>query len=193
MSESEITKLCRCIYRKHQRALDMIYEHRPDLQEEIRILLEDLVKEADGLTLAHSTKTYIRFFPPEWDVPALKINETGSSSEQLLLFYFKNEQNRLRLRLVIGSGETEVVHRLFEMADEKASSTPLQTFYKEPNQKQNTIFLKPILESNQYEDVSVDELEQKIRKAWEVFLERELPAIKIALKEQDWIWEGEEA
>lgn len=189
VSESKIAQLCRRIYRKHQRALDMIYEHRPDLQEEIKIILENLVKEADELTLAHSTKTYIRFFPPEWNVPALKINETGSPGEQLLLFYFKNEQDRLRLRLVIGSGEPDIVRRLFEMAEEKSSSTPLRTFYKKPNQKQNTIFLKPILESDQYEDISVDKLEQKIRKEWDVFLERELPAIKAALREQEWIWE----
>ena len=189
VSDLEIAQLCQRIYRKHQRALDMIYEYRPDLQEEIREILVSLIEKEDGLVLAHSTKTYIRFYPSEWDVPALKINETGSSSKQLLLFYFKNEQDRLRLRLVIGSGETEVVHRLFKMAEEETSSNPLRTFYKKPNQKKNSIFLKPVLETNQYEDTSINELEQKIKKEWKIFLERDLPDIKDAFREQDWIWE----
>ena len=49
MDESQIAELCRRIYRKHQRALDLIYEYRPDLQEEIRHLLETLIKEKEAV------------------------------------------------------------------------------------------------------------------------------------------------
>ena len=35
MSDSEIAELCRQIYRRHQRALDLIFEHRPDLQKDL--------------------------------------------------------------------------------------------------------------------------------------------------------------
>lgn len=188
VTESEIAKLCRRIYRKHQRALDMIYEYRPDLQEEIREILVSLVEKADGLTLAHSTKTHIRFYPSAWDIDSLKSNDTWVPSGQLLLFYFRNDPDRLRLKLGIGHGRPEVSRLLFEMAKKKTKNTPLQTFFKKPSKKRNTIFLRPFLESNHYESLSIDELEDRIKSDWDHFLKRDLPKIIKVLEEEEWLW-----
>jgi hypothetical protein len=191
VTESEIAQLCRRIYRKHQRALDMIYEYRPDLQEEIRQVLVDLVEKESGLTLAYSTKTHIRFFPSEWDISKLKADETWVHGGQLFLFYFKNEQERLRLKLAVGPGKPEISRRLFEMARQNEKSTPLQTFFKKPNRKQNTIYIRPFLDPEHYENVSVDDLEQRVQNEWDLFLKRDLPDIKDTIRKQKWIWEGE--
>ena len=54
VSESEIADLCRKIYRKHQRALDLIYEYRPDQQEAIRDIVVKLIESEPSLVLDHS-------------------------------------------------------------------------------------------------------------------------------------------
>lgn len=69
VNESEMIKLCQRIYRKHRKALDLIYEYRPDQQEEI---LEKVIQESLHLIPDHSVKSYIRFTCSEWDVSALK-------------------------------------------------------------------------------------------------------------------------
>ena len=36
VSDSDIAELCRSIYQKHKQALDLIFEHRPDQQAQIK-------------------------------------------------------------------------------------------------------------------------------------------------------------
>ncbi|HEY3283321.1 MAG TPA: PD-(D/E)XK nuclease family protein, partial [Armatimonadota bacterium] len=91
VGESDIDSLCQTIYQKHRRALDLIYERRPDRQALIHPLLEGLVQQASGLEVDHSTKTIIRFVPTEWRVPALlKGDGTWTPSGMMLLFWFEN-------------------------------------------------------------------------------------------------------
>ena len=71
VSESKIAELCRKIYRKHQRALDMIYEYRPDKQAEIHAILESIVRSEPSLVLDYSSKSSILFAPRSWDTPVL--------------------------------------------------------------------------------------------------------------------------
>src|SRR5581483_935968 len=61
VSESDIAELCRRIYSKHQRALDLIYEHRPDQQATIQTLLKNLIQKTPGLVLDSHPKRFSRF------------------------------------------------------------------------------------------------------------------------------------
>ncbi len=49
VGDPEVVDLCRSIYRKHQRALDLIYKYRPDTRAEIRNLLEDIIRNEPHL------------------------------------------------------------------------------------------------------------------------------------------------
>lgn len=60
MENEELAELCKKIYKRHQRALDLIYEYRPDQQAEIRELLDTLIKSCPECELDTSSKTYIR-------------------------------------------------------------------------------------------------------------------------------------
>ncbi len=188
VKESEIVELCQKIYRKHQRALDLIYEYRPDLQQDIRSLVEAVIQERSDLKLAHSTKTYIRFLPREWDVPGLKGGSEWVPQGHILLFEFVNGADSLKLKLTIGPGRPGFTRRLFELAQQKAG-TPLTTFYKRPNSKWNSIYLRNILTRSDYSDAALDSLEPKIRKKWKEFLEQDLPAIQAVLRNQPWFGE----
>jgi len=61
VEDSEIADLCRQIYRRHQRALDLIFEHRPDRLAEVQAILLDLVASRDDLILDTSAKQVVRF------------------------------------------------------------------------------------------------------------------------------------
>jgi hypothetical protein len=117
VSESEISELCRRIYRKHQRALDLIYEYRPDQQLAISETLENLIKQEQILETDQCSKSYIRFIPKEWDVPLLRQGTGWTRSKRILMFEFGNFVNRLVLKLIIGPGPTETRQRLFSIAE----------------------------------------------------------------------------
>lgn len=192
VSESDIAELCHRIYQKHQRALDLIYEHRPDQQATIQTILENLIHKTADLALddpdAH-LKRNIRFVVQEWK-NAPKLEEEGKGwtpSHRILLFEFQNAVDSLMLRLYIGPGPKETRLRLFNMATQKK---PLFQPAKALKNKWNSIFQRSFLRSEDYEDAGDDELEAEIRKYWTAFLENDLPKIKSALKAEDWIWQS---
>ncbi|MCL5257176.1 MAG: PD-(D/E)XK nuclease family protein, partial [Chloroflexi bacterium] len=104
VGESEIDLLCRQIYRKHQRALDIVFERRPDRQSEVRVMVEELIRATPGLVLDRTSKTYIDFGVSAWDVPALLVGKGYTISGRILTFEFANNVDNLKLRLVIGPG-----------------------------------------------------------------------------------------
>ena len=59
VSESEISKLCQKIYQKHHKALDMIFEHKPDLQADIRNHLETLIADTPDILKDQMSKSYV--------------------------------------------------------------------------------------------------------------------------------------
>jgi len=186
VSESEIAELCRKIYRKHQRALDLIYEYRPDQQAAIREILVTLIQSEEALVKDYCVKTYIRFYPKDWDTPVLLQGEGWTSSGQILLFEFGNFPNRLRLSLIIGPGLLELRQRLFAMAQD---TRPLKPAYRGLGKRFNTIYTRDFLKARSYENASIDELEAEIKAKWEQFLKNDLPTIRDILREQSWIWE----
>jgi hypothetical protein len=176
VSESEIAELCQAIYRKHRRALDMIYEHKPDRQGEIRDLLSNLIKEAPQLVQDASSKTYIRFALTEWDdVPDLKKGDgRWTPSKRILLFEFENNlggRERLELKLRIGRGEQTVRQRLLDIA---LAHKPLFNPAKVLGNTQNEIFSRTFLPPKSYSD---DDFEARISERWKTFLDADLPEI----------------
>jgi len=187
VGDSEIARLCQQIYRKHQRALDLIYEHRPDPQAAIRIMALDLMENTPGLALESRGKQFIRFAIPEWDVPILMAGTGWTSSGRMLLFEFVNWPNEVRLVLTIGPGPTNTRKRLFEMA--LANQPLFQDVSGGLKTKYNWVFSSPVLTAESYEDVGDEERERKIRKRWVEILETDLPRIDTVLKKEGWIWQ----
>jgi hypothetical protein len=186
VSESEIAILCRRIYRKHQRAIDLIYEYRPDLQEEIKELLEDVISNESRVILDHGSKTYIRFSPVEWETPVLLAGKGWTASGRMLLFQFANRPNHLNLHLVLGPGPLETRQKIFEIA--QTHKPPFKPAFKALGKNHNTIFQRSILTANTLEGTSLEDLEDEIRNKWQQFLDKDLPSIHKILKEHDWIW-----
>jgi hypothetical protein len=189
LSETEIAELCRRIYRKHQRALDLIFEFRTDIQAEIQDILLDLIENQADLSKDHSGKSIIRFAPRAWDTPRLTQCQGWTESCRTLLFEFWNRANRLSLKLVLGPGPEEARKALFELA---VNNPPLlRPAYKALNYKYNTIYQKTFLTEKFYTEEGSEEREAEIRKKWAQFWEHDLPGIDAILRQQPWIWENE--
>lgn len=185
VSDSEIVELCRRIYRKHQKALDLIFEHRPDQQAEIRELLEKIVQETLGLILDHCTKGYIRFLPESWDsIPQIKAGRGWTPTGRILLFEFENLSNALTLRLQIGPGPDDTRQKLLDMA--RTHQPPLKPASKTLNQQWNSIYRRSFLKPKDYEDADGEQLEKEIRKHWAEFVGGDLPKIMDVLNEEKW-------
>ncbi len=193
VGESEIAELCRRIYQKHQRALDLIYEYRPDWQGIIRDVLERLITNTPGLVMDTSQKQYIRFAPVEWDVPTLLAGSGWTTSGRILLFVFYNFPDSLTLNLLIGPGPEEILTGLFALVD--AKQPPFKPS-KKPSKKVGKIwyqiYSQLFLQKASYGSTS-EELMQEITKRWERFVEHDLPQIMAAVRGEAWIWERQEA
>ena len=189
LSESEIDELCRKIYRKHQKALDLIYEYKPDLQSDLQELVETVIGETPGMALDHCSKSYIRFGLEDWDIPILLQGQGWTRSKRIMLFEFLNDEQSLRLKLTIGPGPLEVRQKLHALSF--GEYPPLKTAFKALGKQFNTVYLREFLSKKDYEDASLDDLEVKVRKHWEEFIRGDLEKIKAILRKQDWLWEEE--
>jgi hypothetical protein len=177
VSESETAELAQRIYRRHQRALDLIFEHRPDLQLEISDYLIGLIDSTDGLVRDYCSKTYIRFSPEEWDsIPALQLSEGWTRSGRILLFEFRSPENRLTLTLGIGPGPGQIRQALFDFAHDHADVFvgALPKLYA----KWTTIYNILIVKRTDSEGVSLEDLMPTIDQAWERFMTNAFPSIR---------------
>lgn len=186
VGDSEIARLSRQIYRKHQRAIDLIYEHRPDIQAEIRAILDDLINNDPELQRDSGGKNIIRFVVQGWDTPTLLTSEGWTRSKRILMFEFWSNPNNLTLGLVVGPGSEESREKLFSVARSNPDA------FEEPWKAAGAwyvLFSREFLDGRMYEDATDNEREEKIRRHWTEFLEEDLPRIDATLKQESWIWQ----
>ncbi len=190
MPDEEIQELCTRIYRKHQLALDLIYEHRPDMQAEIRDALLEMIKaDPTEFTLDVSNKTWIRFRPVSWGRPELQRGQGWTKTGMIVLFEFFNSTprnaNSLGLRLTLGPGDQNVRRQIYEAATNTGSP-----FIQDPrglSTKWVKLFWKEILptaEWEEYEDsLDYESLRSRLQEAWSAFKSNELPRIKEVIEQ----------
>jgi hypothetical protein len=188
VSDSEIAELCRKLYREHQQALDLIYEHRPDLQYDLSEMLKELIVETAptaGLVLDHSTKTYIRFAVEDWDQFPVQLSGHGwVPSDRILVFEFDNATDRLSLKLIIGPGPQPVRRGIHQALQDRRKLFSLAG--GSTNKKYKTVYKKIFLTSRDYEEGDWDGLVEKVERRWQQFLDRDLPRIRQAVQEIPW-------
>jgi thiamine phosphate synthase YjbQ (UPF0047 family) len=174
VDESDVARLCQRIYRKHKQAIDLIIEHRPDLQATIREYLESLIRRSERFVLDESTKTAIRFVPKHWDDLNLQVGE-WTSTGKILLFEFQNRTDSLKLKLLIGPGDREVREALFLMAQRNRPF--LHTTTRVLGQKWNEIFSREFVSPKSYAQGAEEDFNAEIEERWNQFLKSDFPQI----------------
>jgi len=178
VADSEVADLCRRIYRKHQQALDLIFEHRPDALWDIAEELKKLINESAemGVRPEHSTKSYVRFSHESWgDEAALMSGEGWSGIETILSFEWNNSLDGLWLKLIIGPGPADVREAIYEaaMANPSVCVGATRPIYP----KWTTIFSRKVLNKKDIESPDDEGRLEKVRRAWEKLKAKEIPAL----------------
>jgi hypothetical protein len=183
MTESDISDLCKGIYAKHREALDLIYEHRPDPQQLIRELLEQLIGRDSRFVLDKCTKSAVRFVPKAWETPALKKGSGWTPSGRILLFEFANLPDSLRLYLYLGPGPVEIRQKILACAQRnKAPFTPSESL----SAKWNTLFSYTFLSGKSREGDYDNAMKNEIERQWKAFTDGPLTEILKAFESEPW-------
>lgn len=122
MSENEIVELSKKIYQRHKRALDIIFEHRPDSLNETNACIIELLEHymvSRDMELDHCSKSYIRFAVKRWDNIDEQLSGDGqwTKSNRVLLFEIVNNPNEIALKFLIGPGEKKFREKLFNATE----------------------------------------------------------------------------
>ncbi|HEY9697398.1 MAG TPA: PD-(D/E)XK nuclease family protein [Trichocoleus sp.] len=182
MSNSDIAKLCQKIYKQHRQALDLIYEHRPDLQSEVSEFIQQIIQDSIEAEVERddSSKQFIRFAPKEWDDLAFQKTCPGwTSSQRVLLFEFVNEPQYLGLDLVIGPSGGELKQAIFKTIKELKIAGLTRSKLKETGWSH--IWKQRILDFSDYGDSDLESLQEKIESFWKKYLNNEIKLIRQAI------------
>lgn len=115
MEESEVQELCEQLYKKHKKALDLIFKHKPDVYSDIKDMLEEIIDTDENLEKDHCSKSYIRFIPKTLDFFP-KNGEGWTPSKRILLFEIVNYNKEVNLVLLIGPGDSAIRESIYELA-----------------------------------------------------------------------------
>lgn len=113
MEESEVQELCEQLYKKHKKALDLIFKHKPDVYSDIRYALEEIIDANDNLVKDHCSKSNIRFISKTLDFFP-KEGEGWTKSKRILLFEIVNYDKAVNLFLLIGPGNSTIRQFIYD-------------------------------------------------------------------------------
>lgn len=179
MKDSEIQEICRKIYKKHKKAIDLIFEYKPDKQLEIYDCLVDMIEKDNDLILDNCSKAYIRFIPKDLDfIP--KKGEGWTKTKRILLFEFKNLKTGVKLHLYIGPGEQNIKEKLHNIA--KENPRLFNKLKQKLDKVWSEIYRRKILESSKYEDMEIDEIKEILKNKLEKFKSSDLKKIEDEIK-----------
>jgi hypothetical protein len=186
MSESDIADLCRKIYKQHRQAIDLIYEHRPDLRSDIEAYLTQLIQESaksQNLELDSINGRWIRFVPKEWDELAFQstCSSGWSQKNRLLLFEFWNDSQSLELRLVIGPGDAKFKQPIYQELQGLGPKGLKRCQNKDSSYTQ--AYGVSVLTPTDYEESDLEALQDKIRQFWSSYVTGDLQGIREAIAE----------
>lgn len=164
VGNSEIEQICKRIYQKHSRALDLIFQYKPDIHQELSEVIQSKINQTSSLILDNAGKTLIRFTTKTLDNILPKVGEGWSKSKRILLYEFANNDNELILRLIIGPGEANYRDNLYLFA--KAHRDVFNKANRKLSAKWHTIFQQKLLTKKDFEEKTSEELSEQIEKKW---------------------------
>lgn len=125
MDESEIARTALRIYQQHRRALDIIFEHRPDnlrmASDRVRKLLADNADRL-GILMESCSKSYIRFIPRSWDQIGNSHGAAWSGTNRTVIFEMNLTGKRPYLYVISGKAPDVWIDQVWNLS----ASTPFR-------------------------------------------------------------------
>lgn len=177
LEETPIAKLCREIYAKHQHALDLILEHRPDVYAQLNPELTHLVENTLAFDIYWNKKRDIDFVVKEWQ----PFMTTGDLKWNDLYFNIKSQNEETSIILWLGGVDT-FRHQVLQTV--LTCGLPFNPDKRVLKKKWNRIYQKQLLSHADYKVSSLGELIETATQGWQEFLEIDFPRInEVILRE----------
>ena len=185
LQEDELDALCAQLYQRHRRALDYIYARRADPQARIREELEQLVLANPALVLDYAkpaSRKFVGFSLVAWD----SLLPRGSSREwsaegRILLFWFSNQPQSLRITLQISAG-ADPTDRARLIALSEAQGAPFSVKPNARNAAWSILYSRELLAPRSYTKKTLEQLLDELHASWESFLTGDLPLLDRAIQ-----------
>lgn len=168
VGNSEVEQICQQIYKKHQKAIDLIIRYKPDMDLGVSEYLQEAINNNEELILDASSKSAIRFTTKTIDGLVEKCGDGWTNSKRVLLYEFLNNGRRLVLKLYIGIGPKEFREKLRDFCSKDASLFKIAG--KNIGYKWDAVYQKEFLKSSDYDDARIEELKEKINIKFAEFL-----------------------
>jgi hypothetical protein len=200
LMKGEVEELCQAIYRKHKKALDVIFEcikRSSTATAVVDVLLNLLENEFE---IFYNSKSYLRFLPKGWDfIPKVAYWKVArKENAPLVTFEFYNaDQYGLTLYLLCTPpmkeyAEQYAQHLRILLSLGELKGAPFRKVKKpekllrdliEGKTDRAAIYSKKVIPAKDYETLSAEELEERIRNFLEEFKKGDLKIIEQTLKE----------
>ena len=108
VDDQQLIEICDKIYKKHQKALDLIFEHRVDNRGQIAATIRETLQQMsnDGFIIfyANSTNSWLRFHTKEMDevLPPLAGNNSSWGNNNIYNYWFGRTEDSLSIIFELG-------------------------------------------------------------------------------------------
>lgn len=114
--DEEMERICRDIYYKHRKALDLIYEYKPDVFSDISSALEGMLEEYDEVVVDRCTKNFVRFTTKKLDSSIPKEGDGWTNTKRILLYEIQLKNDSIQVKLIVGPGNSSWREKLYGAA-----------------------------------------------------------------------------
>jgi hypothetical protein len=181
MENSEIQEICKKIYKKHKKALDLIFEYKPDKILENHDFIIDVIQKRNDIILDSESKKYIRVIPESLDF-IKRVGDGWTKSKRILLFEIYNDSNGINLYLIIGPGPQEIRNKIYQISREnKLINFNLN---RKLTPRWFAIYKKNILREKEFESNDGEDLRELIGERLNNIFAKEIPRIVNVFKNQ---------
>ncbi|WP_040226876.1 PDDEXK-like family protein [Bhargavaea cecembensis] len=183
VGDEELGRIAREIYSKHKRALDLIYEYKPDVYSEVTDAAEERLKGTDGIIIDSKTKNRVRFVTEKMD-PYIDRVSTWTESGRILLFELRSRNEKVVLKLLVGPGQEEVRERYFGLKDKHPAIMKRALGQLTP--KITQVYATDLVPRKTFRDLEEDTgaIVDRALENLDRFLKEELPKIERVVEEE---------
>lgn len=177
VGDFELEKICKELYYKHQKALDLIFEYKPDIYYEISEYITELLEEYPNVIKDHSNKTLIRFITEDLDKIIEKKGNGWTESNRILLYEIQNKNDKIMMKLIIGPGDDIIRNKLFNIGNKNKDLFKGRVNTLTP--QYNQIFSKELLSKNYItkSEGNMEAIQKKIKSEIQDFVSNEMKEI----------------
>lgn len=195
MEDTEIADLCRRIYKKHQKALDLIFEHRPaegdgrvERRDWAKAMISPAAAQHDWL-IDSETRGLVRYAYLPWDAEKGMRTSNWSKSGRVVMFEIQSGTDKLDLKLLIGpSSDATLRDHLFGCI-EKSAVAALSTRKLRHSPQWSQVYSLSLLDKKYFGDEPDEVLcKKQIDKRMQYFWSHDWPLLKETINKAIETW-----